>query len=103
MEKDYEVKRDGPVLTVTLGTELAALNAPALMEEMTHYHNQGIEKVVFDATRLTHLSSSGVRIIIYCKQRLGGGPEIVFVNCDKLILDVLDIVGLRPFITFEER
>jgi anti-anti-sigma factor len=103
MEKDFEVNKKGSVLTVTLGNELTAVNAPTLMEELTPYKNQGIEKVVFDATNLTHLSSSGVRIIIYCKQKLGASPEIVFVNCDKMILDVLDIVGLRPFITFEER
>lgn len=103
MEKDFEVKKEGSVLTVTLGNELSAANASALMEELIPYKDQGIEKVVFDATNLTHLSSSGVRIIIYCKQKLGVSPEIVFVNCKKEILDVLDIVGLRSFITFETR
>ena len=103
MEKNFEVKNEGSVLTVTLGNELAVANAPALMEELTPYKDQGIKKVVFDATNLTHLSSSGVRIIIYCKQKLSVSPEIVFVNCKKEILDVLDIVGLCPFITFETR
>ena len=89
MIKDYEIIRDGPVLTIVLGEELATGNAPALMEEV--------------ATRLRHLSSSGVRVIIFCKQKLGKSPELVFVNCDNGVLDVLDIVGLRPFITFVER
>jgi anti-anti-sigma factor len=73
------------------------------MEELIPYKDQGLEKVVFDATNLTHLSSSGVRIIIYCKQKLSVSPEIVFVNCKKEIFDVLDIVGLCSFITFETR
>lgn len=103
MIKDYEIIRDGPVLTIVLGEELATGNAPALMEEVAGYKEQGVEKVVFDATRLRHLSSSGVRVIIFCKQRLGKSPELVFVNCDNGVLDVLDIVGLRPFITFVER
>ncbi len=103
MGKDFEVRKEGSVLTITLGNELAAVNAPSLMEELTPYKDQGIEKVVFDTTNLIHLSSSGVRIIIYCKQKLSVSPEIVFVNCKKEILDVLDIVGLRPFITFETR
>ena len=80
MIKDYEIIRDGPVLTIVLGEELATGNAPALMEEVAGYKEQGFEKVVFDATRLRHLSSSGVRVIIFC-----------------------NIVGLRPFITFVER
>ena len=103
MEKDFEVKKEGPVLTVVLGEELATANAPALMEELTPFKDQGVEKVVFDANNLTHLSSSGVRVIIYCKQKLSVNPEIVFVNCNEEILDVLDIVGIRPFITFEKR
>ena len=103
MKKVFEVKKEGSVLTVTLGNELAAANAPALMKKLIPYKDQGVEKVVFDATNLTHLSSSGVRIIIYCKQKLSDSPEIVFVNCKKEILDVLDIVGLWPFITFETR
>ena len=103
MEKDYEVQRDGTVLTVVLGEELAVGNAPALLEELTLYKDQGVEKLVFDATQLTYLSSSGVRVILYCKKYLSANIEIVFVNCQKDVLDVLDLVGIRPYITFVEQ
>jgi anti-sigma B factor antagonist len=103
MEKDYEVRRDGPVLTVVLGEELAVANAPALLEELTLYRDQGVEKLVFDATQLTYLSSSGARVIFYCKKYLSANIEIVFVNCQKDVLDVLDLVGIRPYITFVEQ
>lgn len=55
---------------------------------------------MFDATNLTYLSSSGVRVILYCKKYLSNNLEIVFINCNKDILDVLDFVGVRPYITF---
>ena len=103
MEKDYEIIKDGPMLTVVLGEELSVLNSPALNDDLIPYKGQGVKTLVFDATRLTHLSSSGVRVILYCKKYLSVSPEIVFVNCKKEILDVLDIVGLRSFITFETR
>ena len=54
MIKDYEIIRDGPVLTIVLGEELTTGNAPALMEEVAGYKEQGVEKVVFDTTRLRH-------------------------------------------------
>ena len=98
--KDYEVKKEGAVLTITLGEELAIGNAPALMEELTSYNGQGVEKVVFDATNLTYLSSSGVRVILYCKKYLSANSNIVFINCNQDVLDVLDLVGIRPYITF---
>ena len=98
--KDYEIKKEGSVLTITLGEELAITNAPALMEELTTYNSQGIEKVVFDTTNLTYLSSSGVRVILYCKKYLSANSDIVFINCHQDVLDVLDLVGIRPYITF---
>ena len=103
MEKDYEVIKDGRVLTVVLGEELTRINAPALMDEVASYRDQDVEKVVFDVTKLRFLSSSGVRVIIFCKKYLSTSSNIVFLNCDDKILDVLDIVGIRPFITFEKR
>lgn len=103
MENNIEVTREGSVLTVVLGEELTRMNAPALMDEVSAYRDQGVDKVVFDATRLDFLSSSGVRVVIYCKKYMSDNTEIVFLNCSDKILDVLDIVGIRPFITFEKR
>lgn len=100
MENDYEIKKDGSVLTIVLGKELSVVNAPALTETLTSYKGQNLEKVVFDATNLTYISSSGVRVILFCKKYLSASSEIVFVNCNEDVLDVLDLVGLRPFITF---
>lgn len=99
--KDYEVKKEGSVLTITLGEELAVGNAPALIDELASYKEQGVEKVVFDATQLEYLSSSGVRVILYCKKYLSGSSNIVLVNCNEDVHDVLDLVGILPHITFE--
>ena len=103
MEKDFEVTKEDTVLNVVLGKGLAAANAPALMEELTMYKDLGVKKIVFDATKLTFLASSGIRVVIFCKQKLGGSPEIVFVNCPRDIYDIFDMTGIRSFITFQER
>jgi anti-anti-sigma factor len=94
------VKQDGAILTIVLGGELATANAPALMEELNKFKNQGIEKIVFDATNLTYVASSGIRVIIFAKQKLGGNPEIEFVNCAKDIYDVFEMTGIQNYITF---
>lgn len=102
MENEFEVTKDGTTLNIVLGKELSTANAPALRRELSNYYGQGIEKVVFDASGLIFLSSSGLQVIIYVNQRLGSKPEIVFVNCAKEIHEVLDLVGLTTFIKFEE-
>ena len=99
-EDHFEVRKEGAVLTVVLGENLSVVNAPALTDEINLYKGQDIEKLVFDATKLTYISSSGIRVILYCKKFLSKNLEIVFVNCNKEVLDVFDLVGIIPYITF---
>ena len=102
MEKDFDVKKNGSALVIELVNELSADNAPLLIEEMSKYANQDIQRVVFNATGLIYISSSGLRTVFYAYQDLGDEPEIVFVNCVKEIRDVLTSVGIAQFIKFEE-
>lgn len=102
MEKDFDVKKNGSALVIELVNELSANNAPLLIEEMSKYANQDIQRVVFNATGLIYISSSGLRTVFYAYQDLGDEPEIVFVNCVQQIYDVLNHVGLTSFIKFEE-
>ena len=100
MNNDFTVTLNGTALIVELGRSLNTNNAPALTAELSKYKGQVIEKVVFDASVLMTLSSSGLRSVIYAKQRLGNKPEIVFVNCAKEIYNTLKIIGLTPSIKF---
>ena len=100
MENQFEVKQEGAILTIVLGNELSTANAPALMDELNNYRDKGIEKVVFDATNLTYIASSGIRTIIFAKQKLGSNPAIEFVNCAKDIYDVFEMTGIQDYITF---
>lgn len=100
MNNDFTVTLNGTALIVELGRSLNTNNAPALTEELSKYKGQVIEKVVFDASELMALSSSGLRSVIYAKQRLGNKPEIVFVNCAKEIYNTLKIIGLTSSIKF---
>lgn len=102
MEKDFDVKKNGSTLVIELVNELSADNAPLLIEEMSKYANQDIQRVVFNATGLIYISSSGLRTVFYAYQDLGDQPEILFVNCVKEIREVLSHVGIAQFIKFDE-
>ena len=97
---DFIVTLNGTALLIELGRSLNTTNAPALQEELTKYVGKPIEKVVFDASELLQLSSSGLRTVYYAKQRLGNKPEIVFVNCAKEIYHTLKLIGLASSIKF---
>lgn len=100
MEQDFKVTKNGSALVVELGYSLTTTNAPALTDELATFRGQEIDKVVFDASLLQALSSSGLRSVIFAKQKLGNKPEIVFVNCAAEIYNTLKIIGLTPSIKF---
>ena len=97
---EFSVTKNGTALIIELGRSLNTTNAPTLQEELAKYMGQDIEKVVFDASQLLTLSSSGLRTVYFSKQRLGNKPEIVFVNCAKEIYNTLKMIGLASSIKF---
>ena len=102
MENDFSIKLEGTILYVYLGYELMTENAPLLQEELKNYQGQEITKIVYDATDLVYISSSGIRAITYAFQKIGHSPKIEFVNCAAKIYGTLDMVGITNLINFVE-
>ena len=102
MENDFNIKLEGTTLYVNLGYELMTENAPVLQEELKNYQGQDITKIVYDATDLVYISSSGIRVITYAFQKIGHSPKIEFVNCAAKIYGTLDMVGITNLINFVE-
>jgi anti-anti-sigma factor len=98
---EFETILNGTVLTITLGETLGTNNAPALMDKINGFKGQEITKVVFDATALTYIASSGIRTIIFAKQKLGNNPTIVFKGCSDDIKKIFTMTGLQSYISFE--
>ena len=86
MDNQFVINQEGNTLTIVLG--------------LNGYKGKGIEKVVFDATKLAYIASSGIRTIIFAKQKLGGNPVIEFVNCAADIRSVFEMTGLQNYISF---
>ena len=102
MDKHFNIRLEGTTLYVNLEYELMTDNAPILQEELKNYQGQDITKIVYDATDLVYISSSGIRAITYAFQKIGHSPKVEFVNCAQEIYDTLDIVGITNFISFVE-
>ena len=102
MDNHFNINLEGTTLYVYLGYELMTDNAPVLQEELKNYQGQNITKIVYDATDLVYISSSGIRAITYAFQKIGHSPKVEFVNCAQEIYDTFDIVGITNFISFVE-
>ena len=99
-ENEFVIKKEGSILQVYLGFELSMANSTTLREMLSEYRGQDINRIVYDATDLVFLSSSGIRTILYAMQEIGNEPEIVFVNCANEISETFKIAGLANFFSF---
>lgn len=99
-ENEFVIKKEGSILQVYLGFELSMSNSTTLREMLSEYRGQDINRIVYDATDLVFLSSSGIRTILFAMQEIGDEPEIVFVNCANEISETFKIAGLANFFSF---
>ena len=99
-ENEFVIKKEGSILQVYLGFELSMSNSTTLREMLSEYRGQDINRIVYDATDLVFLSSSGIRTILFAMQEIGDEPEIVFVNCANEICETFKIAGLASFFSF---
>jgi len=97
---DFIIKLEGTALKIYLGFELSMANSTTLRDMLSDYRGQDINRIVFDATDLVFLSSSGIRTILFASQEIGQEPEIVFLNCAKEIYETLKMTGLADFFSF---
>ncbi|MFA6812253.1 MAG: STAS domain-containing protein [Bacteroidaceae bacterium] len=103
MDNSFNVREEGSHLFVELQGRLDTNNAPLLMEKLSAYKGKGLDTVVFDATKLIYIASSGIRTIIFVKQKLGSNPKIVFLNCSDDVKNVFTMTGLQNYIDFKNK
>ncbi len=99
---DFVFRKEGATLYVYLGFELSVSNSTALREVFEAYRGQDINRIVFDATDLVFLSSSGVRVIIFAAKELGKDTKVIFENCAEEIYNTFKMTGLINFFSFVE-
>jgi anti-anti-sigma factor len=81
---------------------LDATNAPLLQEELKKLTGQKIAKMIFFANDLEYISSAGLRVIIFAKQKIGVDSHIYLIGAQEAILNVIKMSGLDNFMTVQE-
>lgn len=96
----YSIEHVQETLTITLSGKLDTNSAPPLMDELNQYIGKAIHTVIFDARALSYISSAGIRVVVFAKQKLGEGLTLRFVGTAPEVKDVFEMTGLTDFITF---
>lgn len=101
MEFEYSVSNENGILNVYLKGFLDASNAVGLMEEMKKYVGISVTRIVFHAKELEYIASSGLRVIIYTKQKIGYEAEVILKEPQAAVISVFEMSGLINFVTIE--
>ena len=99
MESKYAVIFKDEVIKVVLEGRLDATNAEALQNELKKFTGEKVAKLVFMAKDLEYISSAGLRVIIFAKQKVGVDAQLFLVSAQEAILSVIKMSGLDNFMT----
>ena len=58
-----------------------------------------VKKLVLDLSALEYMSSAGLRVLIYAKQKMGVGVDIILVGTQPMVQDTLEKTGFNRSVT----
>lgn len=102
MESKFSVINENDTVKVTLSGRLDATNAPALQEELKKLAGQPVKQLVFFVKDLEYISSAGLRVIIFAKQKIGVHSQVYFIQPQEAILGVIKMSGLDNFLHIQD-
>lgn len=93
---------EGNIASFTLAGKLDAANAPTLSEALKGIMDQPIEKIVFYAQELEYISSAGLRVLVFAKQKMGVDTRVYIISPQSDVVDVIKMSGFDSFLTIQD-
>lgn len=102
MEPKFSVNCKDDVVKIELSGRLDATNAPALQDELKKLTGSTINRLVFYAKDLEYISSAGLRVIIFAKQKIGAHAQVYLIGAPEGILNIIKMSGLDNFMFIQD-
>ena len=99
MSFDAILEIDRDVATISLSGDLDASSAPVFKQTVESIPQQDISKLVLLTEDLKYMSSAGLRVLIFSKQKMGSDVEIYVVSPQEMVLDTLEKTGFHHSVT----
>ncbi|AFY43772.1 anti-sigma factor antagonist [Nostoc sp. PCC 7107] len=78
---------------ITLLGELDANSAPLFQKEIEKTVAVNPDKLVLMMQKLDYMSSAGLRVLIFAKQKMGANVDICMVGLQEQVIDTLNKTG----------
>ena len=97
------MRRSGTIAVITLGGIFDTLSGPEFRREVERAAERAVEHVVLDMTNVSYLSSGGLRMIAYARQKWPVGVRIALVGANDTIQRTIRLVGFHYSIEFSDQ
>jgi anti-anti-sigma factor len=93
-----------PVAVIMLKGELDAAAAPTLRDAVTDLVGRdSVNTLVLEMSALTFMASAGLRVLVFAKQKLGQGTELVIAGAQESVVETIELTGFHHSVTMTER
>ena len=98
---NIKMDRNDKELVITLEGKLNTLTSQELDKQMDGKLN-GVERLVFDFTELSYISSAGLRILMEAAQIMDDQGEMIIRHINEPVRDVFQITNLLDEFIIED-
>ncbi|ARV57812.1 anti-anti-sigma factor [Nostocales cyanobacterium HT-58-2] len=81
------------IAKIRLSGELDAMTAPLFKAAVDKAASQGAKHLVLFLNELEYMSSAGLRVLIFAKQKMGAQADIYIVAAQPTVIDTLEKTG----------
>jgi anti-anti-sigma factor len=83
------------IAQITLSGELDASTAPLFKQEVEEAATQNLKRLVLFIHDLKYLSSAGLRVLIFAKQKMGAKVDIYIVGAQEMVQETIENTGFH--------
>lgn len=83
--------------------DLDSSTAPVFREKVEEATGTDPAQLVVDLTSLEYLSSAGLRVLVFARQKMGDGVALVLVGAREAVAETIRLTGFDQSVSFSER
>ena len=94
-------RREGDAVLVLAG-DLDAAAAPSLRDAINQAADPVPSRLVLHVGELAYMASAGLRTLVFARQKMGQGVEIVLVGTQPSVRETIELTGFHHSVTMLE-
>ena len=92
----------GDTAVITLDGDLDDANAGLFREKVVNAARKEISRLVLDMSKLERLSAAGLRGLAFCREKMSGEVDIVFVSPNEDVRAAIEGTGFQLSVTIAD-